>query len=606
MGNTITAIESSSLRAAVRHKFEGIFFMHEVDVGSHELAAAFLGQLRENRPFAMDFWGLVDSVGRFHEKFSDGDLRDIVVSCVCGEWIPKDDPFFAELEQEFRAHRSASERDAPARADIHENRGMIADVDEIGREIPGRPSAQFEEAASKQYVDDPSPVSSQSETAEWPRPVGGEAVERDGSMLAFPQILAASDERDRRRIDSAISKLELNSVAMRLYLDSIDSRMNRLEPHVEELATQVVKSSWTASSAGGQVAHPLTDDDSIALARHFGPSAPSGGSADKSAYIRQPLKEDRPPEEAVAAETEEIAAEPATGDEAPLTETAVPERKRRQPSEAAVQALKSGVSTGMAVAGLLILVCGLLGIGIWRNGGSIENRATTSIVAPGSAAGTPTGAAVPSDPGQTVITGETTSKNSPTSVASTSLWSRSVNGPRSNNSADSVSKDTATTAVAGSASAVATRASAPAISTTTGARDALSDNGATRGRESTSAAGKTRMDSSLSMNGSGNGRGNGLRQVRVSSGVMATNLVRSSPPEYPVLARLTRQQGPVVMQVFISNRGTVDHVNVVKGHHILRGAAVSAVRSWKYRPYYVNGRPVEVATMVTVDFKLGR
>jgi protein TonB len=97
-----------------------------------------------------------------------------------------------------------------------------------------------------------------------------------------------------------------------------------------------------------------------------------------------------------------------------------------------------------------------------------------------------------------------------------------------------------------------------------------------------------------------------MRQVRVSSGVMASNLVESSVPDYPKLARLTGLQGPVVLEVVISDRGTVDHVDVVKGHHLLRAAAESAVKHWRYRPYLLDGRPVEVATTVTVDFKLDR
>jgi TonB family protein len=63
-------------------------------------------------------------------------------------------------------------------------------------------------------------------------------------------------------------------------------------------------------------------------------------------------------------------------------------------------------------------------------------------------------------------------------------------------------------------------------------------------------------------------------------------------------------QGNVVMQAIISRNGTVESVHVIKGHRLLRGAATSAVRAWRYRPYLINGRPVEVATIVSVDFTL--
>jgi TonB family protein len=94
------------------------------------------------------------------------------------------------------------------------------------------------------------------------------------------------------------------------------------------------------------------------------------------------------------------------------------------------------------------------------------------------------------------------------------------------------------------------------------------------------------------------------RLLNVSSGVMAANLLAAPMPAYPKLASLTRMQGNVIMQAIISKDGTVESVHVLKGHRLLRSAATSAVRAWRYQPYLVNGRPVEVATIVSVDFTL--
>jgi TonB family protein len=96
-----------------------------------------------------------------------------------------------------------------------------------------------------------------------------------------------------------------------------------------------------------------------------------------------------------------------------------------------------------------------------------------------------------------------------------------------------------------------------------------------------------------------------LRMIDVSSGVMAANLVSASAPSYPKLASLTHMQGKVVMQAIISKDGTVQNLQVIQGHHLLRGAAKNAVRTWQYHPYLINGKPVEVATIVSVDFTLG-
>jgi TonB family protein len=92
--------------------------------------------------------------------------------------------------------------------------------------------------------------------------------------------------------------------------------------------------------------------------------------------------------------------------------------------------------------------------------------------------------------------------------------------------------------------------------------------------------------------------------VNVSSGIMAANVLSAPQPSYPKLASLTRMQGAVVMQAIISKEGTIENVHVIKGHRLLRGAATNAVRTWRYRPYLVNGHPVVVATTVSVDFKL--
>jgi TonB family protein len=92
------------------------------------------------------------------------------------------------------------------------------------------------------------------------------------------------------------------------------------------------------------------------------------------------------------------------------------------------------------------------------------------------------------------------------------------------------------------------------------------------------------------------------RPVDVSSDVMAANLVSDPQPTYPFLANLTHMQGSVVMQAVISRNGTVERVHVIKGHHLLRNAAKSAVQTWRYRPYKIDGVPVEVATVVSVDF----
>jgi len=75
-------------------------------------------------------------------------------------------------------------------------------------------------------------------------------------------------------------------------------------------------------------------------------------------------------------------------------------------------------------------------------------------------------------------------------------------------------------------------------------------------------------------------------------------------PNYPALARSARVQGSVVLRAVISRAGTIENLQVLSGHPLLTSAAIDAVRQWRYRPYILNGEPVEVETQVTVNFLL--
>jgi protein TonB len=82
------------------------------------------------------------------------------------------------------------------------------------------------------------------------------------------------------------------------------------------------------------------------------------------------------------------------------------------------------------------------------------------------------------------------------------------------------------------------------------------------------------------------------------------SLVRKVQPVYPPLARSARIQGTVVLQAVISKQGMIENLTTVTGHPMLVQAAVDAVRQWRYRPYMLNGEPVEVETQITVNFSL--
>src|SRR5499427_1514449 len=94
------------------------------------------------------------------------------------------------------------------------------------------------------------------------------------------------------------------------------------------------------------------------------------------------------------------------------------------------------------------------------------------------------------------------------------------------------------------------------------------------------------------------------QRVRVSQGVSQGLLIRKVQPAYPPLARQARIQGQVVLQAQISKQGTIENLHLISGHPMLAPAAIDAVKQWKYKPYLLNGEPVEVETTINVNFTL--
>jgi protein TonB len=94
------------------------------------------------------------------------------------------------------------------------------------------------------------------------------------------------------------------------------------------------------------------------------------------------------------------------------------------------------------------------------------------------------------------------------------------------------------------------------------------------------------------------------QRVRISQGVTRGLLIHSVEPPYPVLARAARVQGDVVLRAIIDKNGNIQDLQLVTGHPMLVPSAIAAVKQWRYKPYLLNGNPVEVDTTITVIFAL--
>jgi|SRR5208282_4912680 len=96
------------------------------------------------------------------------------------------------------------------------------------------------------------------------------------------------------------------------------------------------------------------------------------------------------------------------------------------------------------------------------------------------------------------------------------------------------------------------------------------------------------------------------KRIRVSQGVTEGRLIQKIDPKYPPLALAARIQGQVLLSAIIDKQGLIQNLVLVSGHPILVPAAIDAVQRWRYRPFLLNGEPVEVETTITVNFELNQ
>jgi TonB family protein len=90
--------------------------------------------------------------------------------------------------------------------------------------------------------------------------------------------------------------------------------------------------------------------------------------------------------------------------------------------------------------------------------------------------------------------------------------------------------------------------------------------------------------------------------LRVSQGVSQGLLLKKVPPVYPAMALQMHQEGAVELLATIGKQGTITNVKILSGDAMFAKPAADAVKQWKYRPYLLNGEPVEIQTQITIRF----
>ena len=535
--------------------------MHGVHFGSPEDLRDLMPQLKENRHFAMDFWALTGTLSsREGGEFSDEDMLAMVVESVAGGAIPNTDGGLKKIERDLGSLLAGVDVQSPA------ERSAVENLSFPGTKM-GSPSS---------YADGRNVAVRNAEVRETP-PIS--AMNASATNESYPLL------------DETLLRLELNNLEMKRYLDKIDSRMSKIEPHLEGLGSKApteTASAGTVSEAAEAPArverfHRAGENTRLVLERD--PLAPHGYFLGE----REREWEDSP-------------------------SVSIP-----------LESYSEGGGHGRVAMFVVLLLAVAGGVFVQHRYGSVLREKFSAFSQQGYGATVREKFDVLAQQyrdGKAARDGAAAPKNSHSAAASQSA---------AGNQSSAAGSNTAANQNAATSQGVAANQSA------TGSQNAAANSNVTANKPqrqepvrsseggpvvppvATSAAVGTAPLVSKAIGRHGryvaraaqtaaveDAPGDEAGAVHVASAVMANNLVASRVPAYPEVAKRERIEGPVVVQASISKDGFVDRAHVIAGDPLLRSAALEAVHKWRYRPYLLNGRPVEVATTVTVDFKLNR
>lgn len=103
----------------------------------------------------------------------------------------------------------------------------------------------------------------------------------------------------------------------------------------------------------------------------------------------------------------------------------------------------------------------------------------------------------------------------------------------------------------------------------------------------------------------GNQPGNSIpKRINVSGGVLQQQAIKKVQPPYPVEARVALVEGPVKVQILISEEGQVIEATVLEGAEQLAPAAMAAARQWTFKPVTLSGQAVRMSGILTFNFTL--
>ena len=93
--------------------------------------------------------------------------------------------------------------------------------------------------------------------------------------------------------------------------------------------------------------------------------------------------------------------------------------------------------------------------------------------------------------------------------------------------------------------------------------------------------------------------------MHVRDGVLKPVKLSGEDPKYSEIAREARIQGTVILEAIINEDGDIARVRSIKGLPMeLTDNAIAAVKTWKYEPATLDGKPVSVYYQLTINFRL--
>ena len=94
--------------------------------------------------------------------------------------------------------------------------------------------------------------------------------------------------------------------------------------------------------------------------------------------------------------------------------------------------------------------------------------------------------------------------------------------------------------------------------------------------------------------------------INVPPDIMQNKILHKITPAYPPEAKKARVQGTVKLEAVIGKTGEVEQLKVISGEPMLQQSSIDAVRRWTYKPFLLNGAPVEVKTTISVSYTLAK